>query len=378
MRTLFFYGTLRDMALLDVVLGRPHVDIDIRPARLTGWTVSAVKGADFPFIHRADGGEAPGIVVSGPTPEDIDRLVYYEGAYLYGLVPVEVWAGGDVLEAEVFASDYAGWVPDGPRLLERWMASDRGLAAEAAKDVMAQFGKRPAEDVLPHYRSIRDRAQARMNAAREGSIVALRRGFGRDDVKTLEADTPYLKFFALEEQKLTFRRFDGTWSDPVERAVFVTSDVATVLPYDPVTDRVLLVEQFRCGPYFRGDRHPWCLEPAAGRCDAGEDPETTARRELVEETGVAAKALFEVARYYPSPGPYTEYVYSYVAIADLSGVGDAVGGLVSESENIRSMTLSFADFMATIASGEAETAPLILSAYWLERHRDRLRAEWGA
>ena len=43
--------------------------------------------------------------------------------------------------------------------------------------------------------------------------------------------------------------------------------------HDPVRDRVLVVEQFRMGPYARGDRHPWQLEPIAGRIDGGESAE---------------------------------------------------------------------------------------------------------
>jgi ADP-ribose pyrophosphatase len=278
MRTLFFYGTLRDMALLETVLGRPLGELDIRMATLPGWTVSAVRDADFPFIHKLDGASAPGLLVGGLTEADIARLVYYEGAYLYGLVPVEVAAEGGQVAAEVFASDHDGWVPDGPWLLERWMAVDRGLAAEAAIEVMANFGRRPAEQVLPHYGTIRDRAHARRNARDLVTPSTIRRGFGRGDVRVDGADNPYLGFFSVEERTLAFRRFDGAWSEPIHRTVFLGSDVATILPYDPRTDRVLVVEQFRPGPYLRGDTHPWCLEPAAGRCDAGEAPEETARR----------------------------------------------------------------------------------------------------
>ncbi|MCB2157335.1 MAG: NUDIX domain-containing protein, partial [Rhodobacteraceae bacterium] len=44
-------------------------------------------------------------------------------------------------------------------------------------------------------------------------------------------------------------------------------------------DRVLLIEQFRMGPYARGDAEPWLIEAIAGRVDPGETPEDAARRE---------------------------------------------------------------------------------------------------
>ena len=54
-------------------------------------------------------------------------------------------------------------------------------------------------------------------------------------------------------------------SDEVNRAVFISGDAVTVLPYDPRRDRVLLIEQFRAGPFARGDDQPWLLEAIAGR-----------------------------------------------------------------------------------------------------------------
>ncbi len=54
--------------------------------------------------------------------------------------------------------------------------------------------------------------------------------------------------------------------------MFIASaDAVTVLPYDPVRDRVLLIEQYRFGVHMRGDPRPWVLEPVAGRIDAGRD-----------------------------------------------------------------------------------------------------------
>ncbi|MEY5032678.1 MAG: hypothetical protein RL354_1709 [Planctomycetota bacterium] len=101
------------------------------------------------------------------------------------------------------------------------------------------------------------------------------------DVAVLTRTEPYAGFFAVEEQDLRFRRFDGTLSDPVNRATFVAGDAVTVLPYDPVRDRVLLVEQFRVGPHLRGDANPWQLEAIAGRIDPGETVEATAIREAI-------------------------------------------------------------------------------------------------
>ena len=114
----------------------------------------------------------------------------------------------------------------------------------------------------------------------------MRRVPAAGDVQVQTRSEPYTGFFAIEEQDLRFRRFDGSLSAPVHRAAFVSGDAVTVLPYDPLRDRVLVVEQFRFSPFVRGDANPWQLEAIAGRIDAGETPEQALVRELGEELAI--------------------------------------------------------------------------------------------
>jgi nudix-type nucleoside diphosphatase (YffH/AdpP family) len=150
-------------------------------------------------------------------------------------------------------------------------------------------------------------------------------------------------------------------------------DAVTVLPWDPVRDRVLVVEQFRAGCWMRGDANPWSIEPVAGRIDGGETPEEAARRETREEAGLALHELLPVGTYYPSPAAVTEYLYSYVALADLPDGAAGVGGAEEEAEDIRGHVIAFETLMELIDSGEVANGPLILTALWLSRHRERLR-----
>jgi nudix-type nucleoside diphosphatase (YffH/AdpP family) len=183
-----------------------------------------------------------------------------------------------------------------------------------------------------------------------------------------------MDYFQVEEHEVRFAQFTGGMSQEVKRACFVMGDAVTVLPYDPARDRVLVVEQFRYGPYVRGDLRPWSLEPIAGRIDPGEAPEAAVRREAREEAGLEIGALHHVAAYYPSPGAITEYLHSYVGLTDLPDEVAGVGGLEEEAEDIRAQVLSFKALMALLASGEAQNGPLILTALWLQANRAGLRA----
>jgi nudix-type nucleoside diphosphatase (YffH/AdpP family) len=157
------------------------------------------------------------------------------------------------------------------------------------------------------------------------------------------------------------------------RELFVVGDAVTVLPYDPARDRVLVIEQFRMGPFGRGDPLPWQLEAIAGRIDPGETPEDAARREAVEEAGLLLGTLEKVAEYYPTPGAVAEYLFSYVALCDLPDGVDGVFGAEEEAEDIKGHLLSFDRLVEVMAAGEIGNAPLLLTVLWLQRERGRLR-----
>lgn len=243
-------------------------------------------------------------------------------------------------------------------------------ALALARLVMQAFGRLSAELVARRMPSLRVEAASRLRAA-----VPVPRGL-RMGTGEVEADLPepsHAGFFALNVHHLRHRRFDGAMSPLLQREVFVVGDAVTVLPYDPIRDRVLLVEQFRMGPLGRGDPLPWQLEAIAGRIDPGETPEDAARREAVEEAGLVLGALEKVAEYYPTPGAVAEYLYSYVALCDLPDGVAGVFGAAEEAEDIRGHLLSFDRLAEVLAAGEIGNAPLLLTVLWLQRERARLR-----
>lgn len=295
--------------------------------------------------HRVTGDPAVMAAVMGAGPLSADRLRYYVEAM--GLSPQ--MAG----EAEVYDLGAGG-----------------ADAVALAGLVMAALGQLDPAVVRRRLGSLRVIAASRVRAR---AAAERDRRAGAGEVAQDAARQAYAGFFGLEVRELRYRRFDGAMSEAITREVFVAGDAVTVLPYDPVRDRVLLIEQFRMGPLGRGDPLPWQLEAIAGRIDPGETPQDAARREAVEEAGLVLGRMERVAEYYPSPGALTEYIYSYVALCDLPDGVDGVFGAAEEAEDIKGHLLSFDAFMALVAVGEVANAPLLLTALWLQRERGRLR-----
>ena len=186
----------------------------------------------------------------------------------------------------------------------------------------------------------------------------------------------YRGFFSVEEHTLSYRKFNNTQSDVVTRSALISSDAVIVLPYDPINDRVLLIEQLRTGPYVKGDKNPWVLEPIAGLIDEGETPESAGLREAQEEAHLKIDKLELVARSYPSPGISTEFFHQYIGIVSLPEVTDLVSGLESEAEDIRSHIFSYEEFYKMIIEREMNVGPAILLGLWLSKNRKSLMKKY--
>lgn len=367
----FFYGTLCHPPLLAAVLGR---DAATMPARLADHAVHWAEGGAFPLIHPVAGAMAEGVLLDTLSQDEVARLDFYEGGFRYDAVDRVIDTPEGPTTARVYLPQPGHWHPAEAWHLPDWVVRYGAEAVATASDFMALMGQVPPSAVAARYGAMLTRGAARVRAAAP-QAASLRHPGGAGEVAVDHRQTPYARFFAVEEWRLAWRQFSGQMGAPQDRAVFVMADAVTVLPYDPIRDRVLLVEQFRPGPFARGDQAAWQLEAIAGRIDPGETPEQAARREAVEEAGLTLGPMLPVAEYYPSPGAVSEYLYSYVALTDLPDGSAGIFGAAEEAEDIRGHLISFDRMMDLVATGEVTNGPMLLTALWLQRERPRLRAE---
>ncbi|MCG5499980.1 NUDIX domain-containing protein [Ectothiorhodospira lacustris] len=185
----------------------------------------------------------------------------------------------------------------------------------------------------------------------------------------------YRGFFHLRHLRLSHGRFEGGEPMVVDRELLDRGHAAGVLPYDPVRDEVLLVEQFRVGA-IESPHGPWLMEIIAGLIDAGERAESVARREALEEAGCHLDELVHVHDYYATPGSSTERISLFVARADLSGAG-GIHGLAHEGEEIRVHVLPAEEAFDQLDRMQVDTAMTIIALQWLRLNREGLRERWG-
>ncbi|MEM8591087.1 MAG: gamma-glutamylcyclotransferase [Pseudomonadota bacterium] len=367
MKPIFLYGTLLYEPLLAVVIGK---EVAPRQASLEGYGVFWAGEESYPRIAEAPGETARGILID--AEDAVARLDFYEGGYGYDLIPVSVETDDGPVEAQVYWPGSDVPAPGAPWSLGDWAAKWGAMTCHLAREAMDYFGTITPEELLARMPMMRGRAWSRV-LAEAGEATAPLGPLPEAPVEVETLQRPYTKFFSVSEADLSHPKFDGSRTPILNRAAFVACDAIVVLPYDPVRDRVHLIEQFRMGPFFRGDPNCFPIEAVAGRIDAGESAEEACHRELMEEAGLEARSLHLVSQSYPTAGSMTEYLYIYIALTDLPDDAAIIGGVDDEDEDIRATLVDFDRFQHMLDSNALNIGPLIIAAHWLVRHREKLR-----
>lgn len=195
-------------------------------------------------------------------------------------------------------------------------------------------------------------------------------------VDIIKREIVYRGFFQLERYTLRHSLYAGGMSGSLVRELLERGHAAAVLPYDPVRDEVILVEQFRIGALDLPEG-AWVREIVAGIIEPGETAEDVVRREAREEAGCVIERLEFISRYLVSPGGSSEQITLFCGKVDSSRSG-GLFGIAAEHEDIRAMAVPSAQAMELLSKGGIPSATPIIALQWLAANRERLREEWGA
>jgi ADP-ribose pyrophosphatase len=142
----------------------------------------------------------------------------------------------------------------------------------------------------------------------------------------------------------------------VKQEVVEHRESMTVIALDE-QDRLILVRQYR----HAAGRD--LLETPAGSVDPGETAEDSVNRELSEETGLCAREVTLLGRFFLAPGWATEYMHVYLARDLYEAQAEP-----DEDERIEVVRLSIPEWEAHIRAGEIADSKSI-AAWYLARER---------
>ncbi|MBL8501099.1 MAG: NUDIX domain-containing protein [Nitrosomonas sp.] len=181
-------------------------------------------------------------------------------------------------------------------------------------------------------------------------------------------------FFRIEKYRLRHRLFNGGWSRPLSRELFERGHAAAVLPYDPIRDAVILIEQFRVGA-LTAPGGPWLLEIVAGMIESGETAQDVVKRESIEEADCIITDLLPVCDFLVSPGGTSERIALFCGRADAAKTG-GIHGSPEEDEDIKVHVVPLDTAFTFLQSGRINSASAIIALQWLALNREQVRTRW--
>ena len=190
--------------------------------------------------------------------------------------------------------------------------------------------------------------------------------------KLLSRKQVYSGFFKVEECHVSHETYAGGDVE-IKRELFHRGDAVAVLLYDPVNDKLVMIEQFRIGAIGDEDG-PWLLEIVAGVVEEGESVKDVARRECREEAGLDVHAFETIHTFYSSPGGCSEKIYILCGLVD-STKANGIHGIADEGEDIKVSVLDYDEVVDLLESDHISSAIPIIALQWLQLNRERLRIE---
>ena len=196
-----------------------------------------------------------------------------------------------------------------------------------------------------------------------------------EDVEIVSQTALYDGFFKMNQYRLRHKLFKGEWSGEIVREMFERGHAVAVLPYDPIRQQFVLIEQFRLGAMATRD-NPWLIEVVAGVIDKQESAEQVCIREAEEEADIEISDLVKAISYLSSPGGTTERIDVFVAKVDASEAG-GVHGLDHEGEDIKVHVVDEHEAMNWLESGKIDNAASIIALQWFALNKQRVIDEWN-
>lgn len=198
--------------------------------------------------------------------------------------------------------------------------------------------------------------------------------YNKNDVEIISKRKLFNGFFQMVEYRFRHRLFEGGWSQEITREVFERGHAGVILPYDPITDSVVLIEQIRL-PAIETSETPWLLEAIAGMIEPNETVLNVIHREADEEAGLVIGRTEKALSYLSSPGGTSERMYVYVGEVD-STQASGIHGLKSENEDIRVHVVSREQAYQWVEDGVIDNAATVIVIQWLQLNFQKLTEKW--
>lgn len=205
--------------------------------------------------------------------------------------------------------------------------------------------------------------------------MSKRETFSHNDVEIVSKQSLYNGFFKMVQYKIKHKLFAGGWSSEITREMFERGHAVALLPYDPVTDEFVMIQQFRLGALATTES-PWLIEVIAGMIDPGFEAEDVCHKEAQEEAGITLTQLTKVCSYLSSPGGTTERLDLFLAQTD-STKAQGIHGVDNEAEDIKVLRVPRLEAKKWLETGVIDNAAAIIILQHFFLHEQAILQQWN-
>lgn len=171
-QTFFFYGSLMDEELLEAVLGRRVAGLTLTPGWLDGYIAETAHGYTFPTLIERRGERVDGVIASGLTAADIDRIAYFEDTE-YAPVVVDVSTAQSDVSAQVYMATASLKTTGETWAFDAWRKEHKPLLLAVTRKVMSEhYGTTPIEAIDAIWHEIKAALEAEMKPKRPSRTAA--------------------------------------------------------------------------------------------------------------------------------------------------------------------------------------------------------------
>ena len=132
----FFFGTLMDHDVLEIVLGRRIVENELAPARLTGYRRIRTARQPYPMLRPDPDGVVEGMLLTEPSGRDEARILHFEDEEYVARRTTVRSASGRALEARVFYALAGMGETEEPWDLDSWASRHKGAFLRQCREWM--------------------------------------------------------------------------------------------------------------------------------------------------------------------------------------------------------------------------------------------------
>ncbi|HRO72255.1 MAG TPA: NUDIX domain-containing protein [Saprospiraceae bacterium] len=181
-------------------------------------------------------------------------------------------------------------------------------------------------------------------------------------VKIIRESILYQGWSTLIQYVIDYIRSDQH-TETLVREIYDSGDGVVVLLYNSKTDKILLIRQFRLPVYLNGHPTGFILECCAGLLDHHQ-PESTAKKEIEEETGYRLQNIHKIYEAFATPGAHKEKIHYYYGLYDEQMQISQGGGLITENEDIEIIEYPYSQIPELLKSGAIIDSKTIILLQW--------------